>query len=50
MSNNNFFKYIFAVVVIFLVSYTVYIIFQNKEEVSEYNLDQTSTLNNKSYV
>ena len=46
MSNNNFFKYIFAVVVIFLVGYTVYIIFQNKEDVSEYNLDQTSTLNN----
>lgn len=46
MSNNNFFKYIFAVVVIFLISYTVYIIFQNKEDVSEYNLDQTSTLNN----
>ena len=46
MSNNNFFKYIFAVVVIFLIGYTVYIIFQNKEEVSDYNLDQTSTLNN----
>lgn len=46
MSNNNFFKYIFAVVVIFLVGYTVYIIFQNKEDMSEYSLDQTSTLNN----
>lgn len=46
MSNNNFFKYIFAVVVIFLIGYTVYIIFQNKEDLSEYNLDQTSTLNN----
>lgn len=46
MSNNNFFKYIFAIVVVFLVGYTVYIIFQNKEDVSEYNLDQTSTLNN----
>ena len=46
MSNNNFFKYIFAIVVVFLISYTIYIIFQNKEDVSEYNLDQTSTLNN----
>lgn len=46
MSNNNFFKYIFAVVVIFLIGYTIYIIFQNKEDMSDYNLDQTSTLNN----
>lgn len=46
MSNNNFFKYIFAVVVVFLIGYTVYIIFQNKEDVSDYSLDQTSTLNN----
>lgn len=46
MSNNNFFKYIFAVVVIFLVCYTVYIIFQNKDDLSEYNPDQTSTLSN----
>ena len=46
MSNNNFFKYIFAIVVVFLIGYTVYIIFQNKEDISEYNLDQTSTLNN----
>lgn len=46
MSNNNFFKYIFAIVVVFLVGYTVYIIFQNKEDVTEYNVDQTSTLNN----
>lgn len=46
MSNNNFFKYIFAIVVVFLIGYTVYIIFQNKENTSDYNLDQTSTLNN----
>ena len=46
MSNNNFFKYIFAIVVVFLIGYTIYIIFQNKEDLSEYNLDQTSTLNN----
>lgn len=46
MSNNNFFKYIFAIVVIFLIGYTIYIIFQNKEDISQYNLDQTSTLNN----
>lgn len=46
MSNNNFFKYIFAIVVVFLIGYTVYIIFQNKDDFSDYNLDQTSTTNN----
>ena len=46
MSNNNFFKYIFAIVVVFLIGYTVYIIFQNKQDMSDYNLDHTSTLNN----
>jgi len=46
MSNNNFFKYIFAIVVIFLIGYTIFIIFQNKENVSGYNLDQTSTVSN----
>lgn len=46
MSNNNFFKYIFAIVVIFLIGYTLYIILQNKEDMSDYNLDQTSTVSN----
>ncbi len=46
MSGNNFFKYIFAVVVIFLVGYTIYVIFQNKTDMYNYNPDQTSTLTN----
>ena len=46
MNNNNFFKYMFAIVVIFLIGYTIFIIFQNKEEIHDYNLDQTSTVNN----
>lgn len=46
MDNNNFFKYMFALVVVFLIGYTVYVIFQNKADLSDYNLDQTSTLSN----
>lgn len=46
MGNNNFFKYIFAVVVVFLVGYTIFVIVQNKTEVSDTNLDQTSTVSN----
>lgn len=46
MSNNNFFKYIFAVVVVFLVGYTLYVIAQNKTDTSNINPDQTSTLSN----
>ena len=47
MSNNsNLFKYIFAVVVIFLIGYTVYVIAQNKSKGEEYQLDQTSTVSN----
>lgn len=45
-NNNNLFKYLFAVVVFFLIGYTLYIIFQNKSNVSEIELDQTSTLTN----
>lgn len=45
-SNNNLFKYIFAIVVVFLVGYTMYIIFQNKTEPENTTLDQTSTLTN----
>ena len=46
MSNNNFFKYIFAIVVIFLIGYTLYVIVQNKTDTSNINLDQTSTVSN----
>lgn len=46
MSNNNFFKYIFSVVVVFLILYTIYVIAQNKTDTSDVNPDQTSTLTN----
>lgn len=46
MNNNNLFKYIFAAVVIFLVSYTIYVIAQNKSETNDLSLDQTSTVSN----
>lgn len=46
MGNNNFFKYIFAIVVFFLIAYTIYVIAQNKTDTSDINLDQTSTLTN----
>ena len=44
--NNDIFKYIFAVVVIVLIGYTLYIIVQNRVDVSEISLDQTSTQTN----
>ena len=46
MNNSNLFKYIFAVVVIILIGYTIYVIAQNKTEISDQSLDQTSTLTN----
>lgn len=46
MENNNFFKYIFAAVVIFLIGYTGYIIIQNNSNIDDESLDQTSTLTN----
>jgi peptide/nickel transport system substrate-binding protein len=46
MNSNNLFKYIFAVVVIFLIGYTVYVIAQNKSDTSDVSLDQTSTISN----
>ena len=46
MNNNNFFKYIFAAVVVFLIGYTAYIIFQNNTKGEEASLDHTSTLTN----
>ena len=45
-SNNNVFKYIFAAVVVCLVGYIMYIIVQNRSNVEDYSLDQTSTLSN----
>lgn len=45
-NNNNFFKYIFAAVVVFLIGYTAYIIIQNNSKTEEQSLDQTSTLSN----
>lgn len=46
MNNSNLFKYIFAVVVIILIGYTMYVIAQNKTDVTSQSLDQTSTLTN----
>lgn len=46
MENNNFFKYIFAGVVICLICYTFYVIIQNGNEVSDESLDHTSTMSN----
>lgn len=46
MNNNNFFKYIFAAVVVFLIGYTIYIILQNKSNPEDYSLDQTSKVSN----
>lgn len=46
MNNNNLFKYIFAVVVVILIIYTMYIILHNKSDVTNTSLDQTSTLTN----
>lgn len=43
MDNNSFFKYIFVVVVIFLVAFTGYIIVKNKSESEDVTLDQIST-------
>lgn len=44
--NNNIFKYVFAIVVIVLIGYTFYAIMHNRANVSEINLDQTSTKSN----
>lgn len=46
MENNNFFKYIFAAVVILLIGYTFYVIIQNGNDISDEELDQTSTTTN----
>lgn len=45
-NNSNFVKYIFAIVVVFLVACTLFVIFKSKTNTSNENLDQTSTLNN----
>ena len=44
MENNNFIKYIFAAIVIFLVGYTFYILVKNDTNNEEVSLDQTSTV------
>ena len=44
MENNNFVKYIFAAIVIFLVGYTFYVIIQNNAGDENVSLDQTSTV------
>lgn len=46
MENNNFVKYIFATIVIFLIAYTFYVIAKNNKEDENVSLDQTSTLTN----
>ena len=45
-SNSNVFKYIFAAVVAILIGYIMYIIVQNRSNVEDYNLDQTSKMSN----
>lgn len=44
MENNNFVKYIFAAIVIFLIGYTFYALVQNDEIDENISLDQTSTV------
>ena len=46
MENNNFIKYIFAAIVIFLIGYTFYAIAQNNAKEENVSLDQTSTVSN----
>lgn len=46
MDSNNLFKYIFALVVIILIGYTVFVIAHNKSNTNSNELDQTSTLSN----
>lgn len=46
MSGSNIFKYIFSVVVIFLILGTMYFIVKNRSKKEDYDLDQTSTVNN----
>ena len=45
-SNSNVFKYIFAAVVAILIGYIMYVIVQNRSNVEDYNLDQTSKTSN----
>ena len=46
MDSNNLFKYIFALVVVILIGYTVFVIAHNKSNSINNELDQTSTLTN----
>jgi len=45
MDNNSFFKYVFVVVVIFLIIFTGYILIKNNSKSETVTLDQTSTTN-----
>ena len=44
MENNNFIKYVFAIIVICLIGYTFYVITQNNTQEENVSLDQTSTV------
>lgn len=46
MDNNSFFKYLFVVVVIFLIAFTVYVIVKNSSNPEDITLDQISTTSN----
>ncbi len=46
MDNNSIFKYIFVIVVVILICYTSYVILKNRSNISEENLDHTSTTTN----
>ena len=46
MDSNNLFKYIFALVVVILIGYTIFVIAHNKSNSINNELDQTSTLTN----
>ena len=46
MDNNNFIRYIFAIVVVIIICYTGYKLIKNSSNVEDISLDQTSTVSN----
>ncbi len=46
MENNNFVKYIFAIIVIFLIGYMFFVLAKNDKDILNETLDQTSTTSN----
>ena len=46
MDNNNFIRYIFAIVVVVIICYTGYKLIKNSSNVENISLDQTSTVSN----